>query len=126
MTSDFERLVGIGTVRKSRTKRPRNHGLTVAVCAGVALVGLTGAGLLARADDPGTSTNSCRVTSVHDGDTFRCGREKIRIANIDAPELADSPKCKDRRRASAWCDNAAGIAARDSHKRERRTRATLT
>lgn len=56
----------------------------------------------------------CNVTSVHDGDTIRCGSERIRIANIDAPELADSPKCRDRRASYAWCDFSAGIQSRDA------------
>ena len=54
----------------------------------------------------------CLSPSVHDGDTIRCGRERVRIANIDAPELPDSPKCQDRRRSYAWCDFAAGEASR--------------
>ncbi|EHJ57918.1 hypothetical protein NSU_pLA1024 (plasmid) [Novosphingobium pentaromativorans US6-1] len=44
----------------------------------------------------------CMSPSVHDGDTIRCGRERVRIANIDAPELPNSPKCQDRRRSYAW------------------------
>lgn len=44
------------------------------------------------------------IASVHDGDTIRtCEGERVRIANIDAPELPDSPKCVDRRRRG-WCD----------------------
>lgn len=58
----------------------------------------------------------CSSLSVHDGDSIRCGRERIRIANIDAPELPDSPKCKDRRAAYAWCDFKTGYASRDSLK----------
>ena len=54
----------------------------------------------------------CSVVSVHDGDTIRCGRERVRIANIDAPELPDSPKCHDRRVSYAWCDYRAGEASR--------------
>jgi endonuclease YncB( thermonuclease family) len=54
----------------------------------------------------------CLSPSVHDGDTIRCGRERVRIANIDAPELPGSPKCEDRRRSYAWCDYQAGEAAR--------------
>ncbi|OYZ97482.1 MAG: nuclease, partial [Novosphingobium sp. 17-62-8] len=34
----------------------------------------------------------CLSPTVHDGDTIRCGSERVRIANIDAPELPDSPK----------------------------------
>lgn len=56
----------------------------------------------------------CTVTSVNDGDTIRCGSEKVRIANIDAPELPDSPKCKDSRASYAWCDFSAGHASRDA------------
>ena len=54
----------------------------------------------------------CLSPTVHDGDTIRCGREKVRIANIDAPELPDSPKCHDRRASYAWCDYRAGEASR--------------
>lgn len=57
----------------------------------------------------------CITPLVHDGDSIRCGGERIRIAAIDAPELAASPKCHPAR-ASAWCDNTAAIAARDSLK----------
>lgn len=56
----------------------------------------------------------CASPMVHDGDTIRCGTERIRIANIDAPELPDSPKCQDRRRSYAWCDNSKGYQARDA------------
>ena len=54
----------------------------------------------------------CLSPSVHDGDTIRCGRERVRVANIDAPELPGSPKCQDRRVSYAWCDYRAGEAAR--------------
>ena len=56
----------------------------------------------------------CTAPLVHDGDTIRCGPERVRIANIDAPELPDSPKCHDRRVSYAWCDYRAGYAARDA------------
>ncbi|WP_225205052.1 thermonuclease family protein [Novosphingobium huizhouense] len=59
----------------------------------------------------------CATPSVHDGDTIRCGAERIRIANIDAPELPDSPKCQDYRRSYAWCDFAKGYAAREALQR---------
>jgi endonuclease YncB( thermonuclease family) len=52
----------------------------------------------------------CVSVTVHDGDTIRCGRERVRIANIDAPELPDSPKCQDRRVSYAWCDLRAAKA----------------
>lgn len=55
----------------------------------------------------------CATTLVHDGDTLRCGAERIRIENIDAPEMRGSPKCTDRRRRG-WCDYALAVAARDA------------
>ena len=30
----------------------------------------------------------CMSPSVHDGDTIRCGRERVRIANIDVSDLS--------------------------------------
>jgi micrococcal nuclease len=56
----------------------------------------------------------CSSYYVYDGDTLWCGREKIRIANIDAPELPGSPKCKGRRASYAWCDYKLGYASRDA------------
>jgi endonuclease YncB( thermonuclease family) len=56
----------------------------------------------------------CASPTVHDGDTIRCGGERIRIENIDAPELPGSPKCRDRRAAHAWCDYELGYQARDA------------
>lgn len=54
----------------------------------------------------------CITPAVHDGDSIRCGAERVRIANIDAPELRGSPKCGARRGYTAWCDFALGEAAR--------------
>ena len=56
----------------------------------------------------------CLAPSVHNGDSIRCGVERIRIANIDAPEVAGSPKCGRRRGYTAWCDYALGKRARDA------------
>lgn len=63
----------------------------------------------------------CANVTVHDGDTIRCRAERIRLANIDAPELAGSPRCKafNRKRLSgtrnpSWCDDTKGRAARDA------------
>lgn len=56
----------------------------------------------------------CPGLSVHDGDTVRCGQERIRIANIDAPELPGSPRCGARRGRTAWCDFETGFRARDA------------
>lgn len=33
------------------------------------------------------------VTSVHDGDTFRLGRERVRILGMDAPEIGEGARC---------------------------------
>jgi micrococcal nuclease len=62
------------------------------------------------------------IASVHDGDTVRsCKGERIRLVNIDAPEVAGSSRCsaKSRQRLVAsdnppWCDNALGIRSRDA------------
>lgn len=61
----------------------------------------------------------CLSPSVHDGDSVRCGAERVRLANIDAPELPGSPRCAPARvrqlarsRNPAWCDDARGKAAR--------------
>lgn len=56
----------------------------------------------------------CASPLVHDGDSIRCGAERIRIAAIDAPEMPGSPKCGDRPAASAWCDYAAGQQAKEA------------
>lgn len=57
----------------------------------------------------------CPAPQVHDGDGLRCNGEKIRIANIDAPEVIGSPKCHGPRRPrSAWCDYALGEQARQA------------
>jgi endonuclease YncB( thermonuclease family) len=57
----------------------------------------------------------CASPTVHDGDSIRCGQERIRLANIDAPELEGSPRCENRRtgRNPSWCDYALGLRARD-------------
>ena len=56
----------------------------------------------------------CLTPIVHDGDSIRCRGERVRIANIDAPELPGSPKCGARRGYTAWCDYRLGMAARDA------------
>lgn len=56
----------------------------------------------------------CLAPVVHDGDSLRCGAERVRIANIDAPELPGSPKCGARRGYTAWCDYALGSRSRDA------------
>ncbi|WP_408586588.1 thermonuclease family protein [Novosphingobium sp.] len=60
------------------------------------------------------TTALCVSPVVHDGDTVRCGAERVRIAAIDAPEMRDSPRCRAPRRPNAWCDYAKGLASRDA------------
>lgn len=40
------------------------------------------------------------VTSVHDGDTFRIGHERIRVLGMDAPEIGDRANCDSEQRAA--------------------------
>lgn len=59
------------------------------------------------------------IDHVHDGDTLTpCTGEKIRVANIDAPELPGSPRCNRRNlRGGAnpsWCDFDLGYRSRDA------------
>ena len=54
----------------------------------------------------------CLAPIVHDGDGLRCDGERIRIMNIDAPELPGSPKCA--RGRTGWCDYQKGYEARDA------------
>lgn len=59
-----------------------------------------------------TAAAAC-IASVHDGDSIRlCNGERIRLANIEAPEIPGSPKC-DRRR-KGWCDYALAKKSRDA------------
>lgn len=51
--------------------------------------------------------------AVHDGDSLRCRGERVRLAGIDAPEMADSPRCKDGRRVWSNCDESAAIRSWD-------------
>lgn len=53
------------------------------------------------------------IASVHDGDSIRlCDGERIRIANIEAPEMPGSPKCERGRRG--WCDYQLAEQSRDA------------
>ena len=63
----------------------------------------------------------CLALTVHDGDTIRCEAERIRLADIDAPELEGSPRCSpqsvqrlEASRNPAWCDYDLGGRARDA------------
>ena len=62
------------------------------------------------------------IAYVHDGDTVRlCDGERIRVENIDAPELSGSSRCsaQSRQRLAGsnnppWCDFALGEQSRDA------------
>lgn len=54
----------------------------------------------------------CLAPAVHDGDSLRCDGERVRLIGIDAPEMADSPRCKDSRRARSDCDQERAVASR--------------
>ena len=63
----------------------------------------------------------CATVAVTDGDTLRCNGQRVRIAGIDAPELAGSPRCTPRRvrelatsKNPAQCDHAQAISSRDA------------
>ena len=59
-----------------------------------------------------TAAAAC-IASVHDGDSIRlCDGERIRIANIDAPEMPGSPKCQ--RGRNGWCDYRLSVQSRDA------------
>jgi len=53
----------------------------------------------------GATGKSIGITSVHDGDTFRIGEERIRIIGMDAPEIG--------RRAGCAAEQEAAERARD-------------
>jgi len=55
----------------------------------------------------------CAAPAVHDGDSLRCNNVRVRLIGIDAPELADSPRCHDARKAKSDCDQTRAIASRD-------------
>lgn len=59
-----------------------------------------------------TSAAAC-IANVHDGDSVRlCDGERVRIANIDAPEMPGSSKCERGRRS--WCDYRLAVQSRDA------------
>lgn len=105
-------------------KRRRQSPKALLLFAGVSL-GVFGVGMLATnpaslryvssafADAP-NGADTCRFISVHDGDTIRCGTERVRLLDIDAPELATSPKCEGWRRERSWCDEELAHRSRDA------------
>ena len=61
-----------------------------------------------------TAASICATPVVHDGDSLRCGFERVRISNIDAPEVPGSPKCRAVPKPWADCDFRRGQMARDA------------
>lgn len=61
---------------------------------------------------------TCAVVEAHDGDSIRCDGERIRISDIDAPELPGSPRCDPRHlrtsKNPSWCDYELGARSRDA------------
>jgi endonuclease YncB( thermonuclease family) len=119
--------INLGLVYRNRTAKERRlRSIKSAVLLSTVAVGVFAAGMLATRDKIQAITGlananaaeatTCHLLSVHDGDTIRCGAERIRIENIDAPELEGSPKCRDYRAAHAWCDFEQGRRSRDALK----------
>ncbi|MBT0671778.1 thermonuclease family protein [Novosphingobium profundi] len=62
------------------------------------------------------------IGSIHDGDTIRlCDGERVRLVEIDAPEVAGSPRCRSAQRKRlatsrnpSWCDYALGTKSRNA------------
>lgn len=53
------------------------------------------------------------IANVHDGDSIRlCDGERVRIANIDAPEMPGSSRCDKGR--GGWCDYRLAELSRDA------------
>lgn len=93
MLAIMTRRSSIRTRAASRYRRPR-HGsvLPISVLAGAAVIGLliglapsfNGSAAQASFTPYGEPLQGCRAV---DGDTLRCGPERIRLLAIDAPEL---------------------------------------
>lgn len=113
-----------GAVYQRREKR-RNARATLRLVMGCTLVSslvfgtgmfLTNGGSLALSRFVNGEGDTCAFLSVHDGDTIRCNAEKVRLANIDAPELYGSPRCGSLRFGSnpSWCDDDLAEQSRDA------------
>lgn len=62
------------------------------------------------------AASDCARISVHDGDSVRCDGERIRLVDIEAPELRGSPRCR-QPRPRDWCDYGMAIKSRDALRR---------
>lgn len=97
---------------KQRTARRRSLVVAVELLAGAGVVGgLVGAGSVVLpsigADTHGDRVSGCIAT---DGDTIRCGNERIRLLGIDAPELPGH--CREGRRCAPGDPYAATTSLR--------------
>lgn len=105
-----------GLLRRARRRRAFPFHLVVFGLIGGGLLGMT---ILHWKDDDAffparAAAAPLCIANVHDGDTIRtCEGERIRIENIDAPEMPGSPKCTDRRRRG-WCDYELAARSRDA------------
>lgn len=67
------------------------------------------------------AATACPAPIVHDGDTIRCNGDRVRLIDIDAPELTGSPRCAPERvaelahtRDPSWCDDLLAQKARNA------------
>lgn len=94
--------IKVGPYYRAKQRKARRRSVMVTVgllaCAGV-VGGLVGAGSVAlpsiSAPTHGDRVSGCTAT---DGDTIRCGNERIRLLGIDAPELPGH--CREGRRCA--------------------------
>lgn len=89
-------------------------GLVVGGCLGLTISNWLQSGWAGFPDiTVAADTTTLCIANVHDGDTIRtCEGERVRIENIDAPEVSGSPKCEDPRR-NGWCDYALAERSRE-------------
>lgn len=104
MRSNFIRF----THRKRRAWRRQATSIVFVIAVGGSL-GWAAHTMLGGTSTPTPIASAC-IADVHDGDTIRtCEGERIRISNIEAPEMRGSPKC----RRGGWCDYALAEQSRD-------------
>ncbi len=106
--------IKVGPYYRNKQRKARRRSLLAAIglLAGAAVVGgLVGAGSVAlpsiNAPTHGDRVSGCTAT---DGDTIRCGNERIRLLGIDAPELPGH--CREGRRCAPGDPYAATTSLR--------------
>ena len=115
---------------RSRRRSPKGASAPLLIGGGILVGGLIGIAGIQRWDlavwqwasarsisaSTLSGAGSLCIADVHDGDTIRtCDGERVRIENIDAPEMPGSPKCEDPGR-QGWCDFELGYRSRDALK----------